>query len=251
MTNITYLFSFIVFFISQVSYSQRIENVDFVVKNNIIIVSYDLADCNAKQLYDLKLKVVCDGENITPKSISGDLNKISCGNHKKIEWDVLNDNMELKGNTQVIVTISKTYSTKITGGPSNAFLSMLLPGLGDHYINKESKSWYYISLIYLGSAIYAYSAKTQSDNYYSQYHQAKTQPEMDAAYKSANDNYQTFQLLAGLTAAVWTTDVIYVAIRGFKNRKEQLNRFAVKEPLTKFYIVGTSNCFKIGVIKKF
>jgi hypothetical protein len=249
--NLKYLFTLLSAFCALNSYAQNIENVDFVVRENNIIVTYDVAGCGPKQLYDIKLIAFCDGKEIHPQSISGDLKKISCGKQKRIEWNVLNDNIELKGSLQVVVAISKTYSTKITNGPSNAFYSMLLPGLGDHFINKNNKRWYYISLAYVGLGYYAFKSKSESNDYYGQYHQATTQKEMDETYEAANSKYQTFQILLGLTAAVWVSDVVYVAVKGFKNRRDQLNSLSFKEPKTRFYVIGTSNSFKVGLIKSF
>ena len=233
------------------SQAQQVQNVDFIVKDNILVVSYDLVGCLPKQLHDIKLSIICDGKTVDAVSLSGDLKKVSCGTSKKIEWNVLNDKTELKGKTQVTISISKTYSTKVEGGPSNAFLSMLLPGVGDYFVSKPNKTWYYISALYLGSAYYACSNKIQSNKFYDQYHKASLQNEMDVAYKQANDKYQTFQLMLGVMGAIWVADVVYVTIKGFKNRKEQLNGLAYKEPTLKFYFAGTTNKFQFGFVKKF
>ena len=233
------------------AFSQEFENVDFTVKDNIVIITYDLINCPSRENYDIELKIISDNSAIKPNSITGDLKKVSAGRNKKIEWNVLNDKAELKGQIQVVLEIARTYSTKIIGGPSNAFLSMLLPGLGDHFVNKESKSWYYISALYLGTAYYAYSNKVQSDEFYTQYHSATTQSEIEAAYKSANDKYHNYQLLLGVAGTIWLADVIHVTAKGFKNRRNQLNGYSQANPKMKLYLAGTHNSFQIRLVKKF
>lgn len=232
------------------SYSQQIENVDFTVKDNVVVVTYDLVNCPSRESYDIELKIISDN-TIKPNSITGDLKKVSAGKNKKIEWNVLDDKSDLKGQIQVILEIEHAYSTKIIGGPSNAVFSMLLPGLGDHFVNKESKSWYYISALYLGTAYYAYSNKVQSDEFYAQYHSSTTQSEIEAAYKSANDKYHNYQLLLGVAGTIWLADVIHVTAKGFKNRRNQLNGYSQANPKVKLYLAGTHNNFQVRLVKKF
>ncbi len=233
------------------AYSQEIENVDFTVKDNVVVITYDLVNCPSSESYDIELKIISDNNAIKPNSITGDIKKVSAGKNKQIEWNVLNDKTDLKGQIQVMVEITHTYSTKVIGGPSNAVFSMLLPGLGDHFVNKESKSWYYISAVYLGTAYFAYSNKVQSDKFYAQYHSATTQSEIEAAYKSANDKYHNYQLLLGVAGTIWLADVIYVTAKGFKNRRNQLNGYSQANPKVKLYFAGSHNSFQVRLVKKF
>ena len=99
-------------------YSQKIDNVDFSVINNTITVNYDLINCPKKHVYDIKLKVISNTNTFEPKSVSGDLIKVSPGKFKKIELDVLRDKTEFTGKIQTIVEISNSYSTKVSGGHS-------------------------------------------------------------------------------------------------------------------------------------
>lgn len=256
-------------------FSQQVENVDFTVKDNVVIVTYDLVNCQSSELYDIKLTFVSESRNIYPNSITGDINSVSAGENKKIEWMVLSDKAELKGNIQAIVEIShiyystveisNTYSTKITGspskstkttgGPSNVFLSMILPGLGDIKVDKENDKrhlkWYHISGIYLGAALCAYSYKLRSNKFYDEYLNSTTQSQIDGAYKSANDRHHAFLILVGVAGTVWLGDVIYVTVKGFKNRHEQLRHFSQNSPKINLYFVGTSKSFQIGLVKKF
>jgi hypothetical protein len=234
-------------------YSQQIENVDFTVtKDNIMIVTYDLTNGRYKELYDIKLTVVYGNSIIVPVSVAGDISKVSAGNNKKIEWNVLTDKSEIKGKIQAVVEISRTHSTKITGGPSNAFLSMLLPGLGDWgVLDKGSTVPISVTGAFLGSLYLAYNYKIESDKYYKQYHSQTLQSYIDESYKKANDNYQYFQIMMGVAGAIWLGDVIFVTVKGFQNRRDQLNGYTQNSQKVNFYFAGTPNSFQFGLVKKF
>ncbi len=233
--------------------SQEISNVDFSIKNNIIYINYDLLDCPSKSLYDIRLKFIDkQGGEIYPTYISGDIKKVDCGNGKRIEWDVLQDKSELKDEVQAIIEISKKYSTKVTGGPSNAFLSMLLPGLGSVNVTYgESLAPLAVTGAFLGSLYFAYRTKAASDHHYKLYHEATTQPDMDINYEWANSYFQYAQFWVGLAGAIWLGDVFYVTAKGFKNRKEQLSFYSKHRKNINLYIVGTANDFRVGLVKKF
>ena len=236
--------------------AQEIKNIDFTVKNNVITVTYDLVNCPRKEKYDVKLEIKLNGTSYFPKTITGDLKKIEEGKNKEIQWDVLKDKTELKGSLQAEIAILQTYSTEINGGPSNVFLSMLLPGLGNIQVNKYLQinpifPWYYTSLAFLGAAAYGYHTKIQSDNYYSLYHSATTQTAMDENYKLANDNYQVFQAMIGVTASIYAFNIASVLIKGCVNRGNQKRSFTSIDNQLKWNIAATSTSFQIGLIKYF
>jgi hypothetical protein len=258
--NLKKLLAILIFLFSATSvYSQRIENVDFTVRNNIVIVQYDLVNSPSSKIYDIKLEIISNGNNIIPTSLSGDLKKVNPGTNKRIVWDVLADLTDLKGSLQIAIEITRTYSTKIAGGPSNAFLSMIMPGVGTYFVNKESRSqgytknwrWFSSSGLFLGSVGFAISNKIASDKFYTDYHNAVTQPEMDAAYKSANDKYLAAQIFLGIAAAVWIGDVIYVTVNGSRNKKNQLARRAANYNRVRFYVSKTPENFQLILVKKF
>lgn len=236
-------------------YSQKIENVDFTVKNNFLIIKYDLVNCPPREIYNINVKIITESSIITPLSVVGDLHKVPAGRNKKIEWDVLKDRTELIGNIEVVVEIVQTYSTKIIGGPSNVVFSMLMPGLGDIFVNDKRESqiikWYYVTGAFVGSAYLAYSSKLVSNNYYEQYHNATNQSLMDETYKLANDYYHTYQYMLGVAASIWIGDVIYVLVKGSNNRRAQLSKYAHQSPPLKLYFANTNNSFQIGFVKNF
>jgi hypothetical protein len=108
-----------------------------------------------------------------------------------------------------------------TGGPANMFLSVLIAGLGVKPVTGGTKSG-------LGRTIptYAFLAagagcKFASNNAYKKYHAATDQTEMDKHYKTANTLNQVFYGCVAVGGAIWLYDIIWVAAKGSKNKKQQ------------------------------
>jgi hypothetical protein len=255
------------FLISASLYSQQIENVDFSVNNNTLTVTYDLVHCPPRKVYDIRLKFVDEnGQETSPVTLTGDIRKVVPGKNKKIEWNALNDLSGLKGNVKAVVEITVTRSTEITGGPSCAFASMLLPGLGDYLVNQKEynakNQSYYITLLFGGAALYTWAFKVSSDKDYSTYNNLKTQfqnqgslntisqSSLDDSKRKANSEYNTFLIMAGVTTTIWLADVIHVAIKGTKNKRKQLGMAYSKSP-NKFYFICNGNNYGIGLLRNF
>lgn len=90
--------------------AQDIQNVDFIVQNEKILVFYDLVNCKGDRLYDIKLYYTDQTGFSEAVSVGGDLMNQSCGKKKVISWDVLRDKNDLKGNVQFEVKIVRSYS---------------------------------------------------------------------------------------------------------------------------------------------
>jgi hypothetical protein len=237
-------------------YSQGIENVSFVQSGNKIMVSYDLVSYTQHEVYDVRLKFVSDkGQEIIPFNVKGDLVKLNPGKNKKIEWDVLADGKEITTSIQAIVELTGRHSTKIKGGPSNAFLSLLVPGLGDYYVDldKEKQLFepYYITVATYGMLLLGYSYKVESNKSYDEYHNATDQTTMDRAYDAANQANHTFIICTSIGATIWAADIAWVAYKGFKNRKEQRAGFAYKKYETQYYASYIPNGFQFNFKIKF
>ena len=254
--SIFFLFFFI-FCCSFSSKSQQIENVDFSQEGTSIIVTFNLVDCPPKSFYNLSLTFTDrNNKKIIPISLEGDLKGVFPGKSKKIIWKYTSDIDELVIDISAEVTIVESFSTKIKGGPENAILSMILPGWGDHYVNKVNKSVpYLVSLAFLGVAGYGVYQKTQSDKFYNSYKAAITQNDMDNQYKLASDANQTFLVCAGGAALIWVIDVISVISKGSKNArisKQKNSRALSFESLQPRIILATAHQpAQIGFIKRF
>ena len=112
MKNLLFLLSL---FLCSIAISQQIENPDFFLEGKNIVITYDLLGCAANDLYDVSVVFVEQNQTkVTPKSITGDITKVSCGS-KRIVWNVLSDREELSGKYQVWLDVmaAKKYPVDI------------------------------------------------------------------------------------------------------------------------------------------
>lgn len=102
------LFPFTAFFlIVFISYSQKVENVDFNFVDEKIVIFYDLVDCDSKYLYEVSIKFIDDkGNTITPRILKGDFGIVPCGVNKVAEWELFREVGQFEGNYKVIITIT-------------------------------------------------------------------------------------------------------------------------------------------------
>lgn len=107
------------------------------------------------------------------------------------------------------------------GGPSNLFLSILVPGLGDKNVTGGRNSGLGTALWSYGFILSGIGCKAWSNSEYDQYHKALNQTSMDDHYFAANMLNKSFYILTALGATIWVYDIIWVASKGFKNRKVQ------------------------------
>jgi hypothetical protein len=106
-----------------------------------------------------------------------------------------------------------------TGTASNAFLSLLVPGLGDRRVTYGKKSGLAKGILtysFIGAGI---GCKLYSNSEYKKYHAATEQSEMDKRYKNANTFNQAFYVCAGTGAIIWIWDILWVRKQGARNSK--------------------------------
>ena len=107
------IFSVILGFIPLL-FSQTIENVDFYLENQRIVVRYDLIYPKPDTLFNISLVFRNDkGAKITPISLSGDLNKVKPGVGKHIYWDALKDQAVLSGKYKAELSIEQIKTIQI------------------------------------------------------------------------------------------------------------------------------------------
>ena len=95
-------------------FAQTIENVDFYVESQRIVVRYDLIYPKPDTLINVSLDFRNDkGDKITPVSVTGDLNKVKPGVGKHINWDALKDQAELSGKYKAELSIEQIKTIQI------------------------------------------------------------------------------------------------------------------------------------------
>ena len=80
------------------SSAQTVENLNYHSEGDKVIITYDLVNCDPEERYYISLtfEEQNTSNKLFPKSISGDISNLSCGN-KQISWDVKKDYDSISG----------------------------------------------------------------------------------------------------------------------------------------------------------
>ena len=83
----------LVLFLPVISFAQQIANVDAYQSGNKIIIEYSIAGNGTDDMFSVVPSFSTDGGNrfTVLKSVSGDLNNVSAGDKRRIEWRVTED----------------------------------------------------------------------------------------------------------------------------------------------------------------
>ncbi|NOQ26670.1 MAG: PEGA domain-containing protein [Bacteroidales bacterium] len=160
-----------------------------------------------KSGYDLITKKIFIKENKT----------ITVDETLEKEQLVKNNNSEIKNKKTSEQSSIKTPKNRNNGGPANMFLSVLIPGLGDKNVSGISgakRTLYTYGLIAGG-----FACKLLSNIEYKNYNDATLQSDMDKYYESANTYNKLYYILEASGVIVWIYDIVWVANKGFKNKK--------------------------------
>jgi hypothetical protein len=211
--------------------AQTIRNVRIETQGESLVVVYDLEGDPCIR-YDIGLRIVERGGRVhIPMGVSGNMRSVMPGQRHRIFWQVTRDVESLQGEVaaelsilhEEVVPVLRFKPVYAGGGSSNAFLSMILPGTGDIFVNGDETPLIrpgYIMLAYAGSVLMAYSSHSAAKEHYTAYRQAVQQYEMDSHYEKAvyyRDNARFYTFLAG---TIWVADVLRVAVKGSMNRKQ-------------------------------
>ena len=135
--------------------------------------------------------------------------------------------------TVVIIDGKKEQKLKILdfkgfGGPSNALLSIIVPGLGENFVNRGKGSilgqaippWITtVSTLGLVGAGTYYNL--ESNKNYAQYHLATSQSDINFYYDKANSQHKLGYSLVAIGGALWLADVYWTLRKGSENKKEE------------------------------
>ena len=244
----SYLISIAIFYGGNID-AHDIININSSFENNKIIITYDLVNTNNNAVYRIGLDFKDEkGRYLIPQAqfLSGDYGYIKGGHNKRIVWDIANEYDDLVINIKPILKITETKN--FMGGPQNAFLSVVVPGLGKHKVY-EHKSVINFTTISSYSLIgYGILSKLYSDASYNKYKEAADENELDKYYNRTNIFNYHFYIATGLGAACWITDIVVVTIKGFKNTNEK-NQYIRFDNLS--YDIEYYNGLKIKLVYKF
>ena len=212
-----------------------IKNLRLGVKDNDIIVSYDIEGSSPDTLHSINLSfITSDNDVIVPELVYGDIGEdIPGGSGKTIRWKYSAEYDKLNKGIKPYMIIDGVTSEKIPrGGPEKMFLSMLIPGLGDYFVADTRKMVFkpYIRLASVGTFI-ALGYNSQRDRWVDYYESTVIRTEYvhgigwttreetislagDTHYKYFKHDSEIFYTLG---AAIWLADVFWVLNKGHNN----------------------------------
>jgi hypothetical protein len=213
----------------------RIEQVDFNYVMKKIVVNYNIVNFKPTERFQLKLFFITEfNDTIFPVSLTGDLNKIKGGTDKTITWDFFQDNAKIN-NVNIKAVVEIAYISDEPGGPSNALLSLLVPGLGDRYVSNPRKSIikpYFVTILaygFIGAGIFNGIEKSYYD--YDKNHAVVPANIQNFNNKSEQEALYLY-IYTGIGAAIWGTDIVYVLLKSKKksDNKPKLSLMPIVNP---------------------
>jgi hypothetical protein len=223
----------------------RITDVDFTLDGRYIIINYKIVGNLPKEEMTIELKFVSDlNETIVPRSIMNDVGtKLYGDGQKAIVWDIVSDQITLTGNWKASIAI--VSSRILYSGAGNAFLSMIIPGLGGYYVDTKKGRAVLTTLSVIGFGAYGAFEKIQANKYYEDYKAATKSAGIEDLFSKANDCNHNYFIATRVAAGIMALDVIYVLFKGAHNRKVAKNAYnAYSED--GFRLKHVNNGFQIG-----
>lgn len=165
------------------------------------------------------------------KTVSGGIGKgVEPGPNKIIYWDYEADGMQPGESDAVTVRIQSESVlpppppvTKLGGGPGYALLSVVLPGVGNIFVQPNRKIGLrpLVTVSYLGLLAYGLSQKSQSNKQYDLYNAQLNESDAQPYYDAANQYHQRYYLATRAAAVLMLTDVTFTLLRGIRNQRLQ------------------------------
>jgi hypothetical protein len=216
------------------------KNIDITIEQNRAIIHYDIISKIPGSVHHVDLKFLDeDYRLVTPSLLSGDIGSDISGKlDRKIEWDISNDVQLLGSNITPVLFVdwnSKQFSS--SGGPRNALLSFLLPGLGDYFVADTRMMTfkpYMRTISSLGFIALGFWAGEQRYYAEGEYQTVAHQTLIEGSqrryettfyqkYIEGDIQYQFFKgdqvVFIGLGAAIWAADILWVLAKGSNNVK--------------------------------
>jgi len=141
------------------------------------------------------------------------------------KYKIIFDKTNLNGNSFENI---KYIDYKNYGNSASAVYSIVVPGLGDNFVNGNKGSMFGKNIPPLVTTIGVYGLigsgvflKIQSNNNYKSYHQSTNQNEINKYYDLANSQNQTALTLMGIGGIIWIADIFWVLKKGSDNKKSE------------------------------
>ena len=193
-----------------------------------------------------------------PGFIEGDFGRhVTAGPNRRILWNVIANGYELNEEIRVRVLVRPAQSdftpvssirdvpvdfvrpitpdtselnrsairpTYRPGGPAAALLSVLVPGLGNVFVQSPKPKIGFRPLVtagVVGALVYGFGQRSRAREQYALYSQQKNPEAGEPYFQRANDYQHRFYAATRLAAAVWIGDVVATFVRGLRNQRQR------------------------------
>ncbi|MBC8156130.1 MAG: hypothetical protein H7Z72_24850, partial [Bacteroidetes bacterium] len=204
-----------------------VSNIRVETDSQRVKITYDVAATIDQDSLYLQVESRTRGV-LKTKTVTGDVGKhITPGANKVMYWDYALDGERVDDEIRPTVGIVEPLGPLVGGGPTNALLSVLLPGVGNALVQPKRKiGWRpLITAAYAGPLVYGLVQKSRSNAQYALYN-APGLFERDAQpyYDEANRLNKNYVRAIRAAALVLMADVIYTVIKGTENVR-QIRKF--------------------------
>lgn len=221
---------------SELSFGQTeaLTNVRFQLDSTgRILILYDLKQLNVNDSIYVEAYARQSGP-LKIRTIEGDIGKgISVGFNKTIYWFIIKDGYLIDEEVQIKILIKHRREvppsppkTTIGGGPANALVSVILPGVGNIFVQPKNKKHRIgfrplLPIISYGLAGFSVYRWIQSKDQYKIYGQQTREEVAQPIYDDANNKRHQAILTAAAAASIWSIDVVCTFVKGVKNNKKR------------------------------
>lgn len=212
--------------------AEAVSNVRVELDTQRVKITYDAPGLAGPDSVFVRVESRSDGL-LNPRTVTGDVGKgVMPGRDKTIFWDYRLDGLLLADSIRVTVSVKRVpveVQRKIGGGgPANALLSALLPGVGSIFVQPTRKIGLrpLITAAYGGLLIYGLVQRSQSREAFNRYGSGLSESD----YTDANQRHHRYLLTTRAAAVLWLSDVVYTFLKGQKNEQQKrisLQRVAI------------------------
>jgi len=196
----------------------EIQNVDFSMIANKLVVTYDIAKSGKGETFKVSMLIkTSSGKTIYPKALAGDINEnVSGGTGKRIEWDMLKDLAFLDEEIKVFLTVEPQKAPvmvlKKTDVKNPVLHSLIFPGWGNWQITAHKS--YFI----LGGAAWSFAAGAFIMNQvnigkYNDYLNTKTEKLRNIRYSTVETNNKITIGLIAAAGTIWIGDLVLTLVQ--------------------------------------
>ncbi len=221
-----FVICFIIFYLNNcaVLFAQskaKIQNVDFELVNDELIITYDIAYFKPNEKFNISVNIFkSQGKKINANSFSGDINNISGGYNKKIIWHIKNDNVYFDEDIYVEILAEvispdiskqsvKAGKMKSAGRGGAFFMSAIYPGWGTSKMTLKNANLTKGFLAYGCVALSVYFNQ-EAVSYSDDYKESSDEQERNSLYNDAQQNDKISKIFAAGAATIWAIDLITV-----------------------------------------